>query len=402
LKRASDWIVVGGGIVGAACAYYLASDGHRVTLLERGDLASGTSGAGQNNIGVPLAADERTAYFQTAFAAYMELRDLGFEFDFQAHGHLYVALNPEVAKIATSAAEQLRVAGVSVRLLGRRDLAAAEPRLARTVEAAVLLPDGAQVSPLQTVHELATAATRLGARIVTGTEVTGVSLSHGQFTSVSTTRGRFDADGLVIAAGVWSRQLGTLAGLDVPVFPRKGHVLVTEPAPRWMSHGVMDFGFDLALMMGASKSSDAATVGAVIQPLPSGNIAVGGSYEDAGFDRAVEDMVVERITDEAARVMPDIRSLKILRRHAGLRPVSSDGWPLVGACSQIQGLMLATGHGSGGIDGGPIAGRLIADLVAGRRIGPELDALDPGRLGAALYFSGAQPPPTRVRSLEPG
>jgi glycine/D-amino acid oxidase-like deaminating enzyme len=374
-------------MAGASCAYHLALDGHRVTLIERGGLASGTSGAGQNNIGVPLGAGEALAYFLAAFETYRELLGAGFDFGFHRHGHLYVALDREVADRARLAAVQLRDAGVAVRLLGHRELEAAEPRLARTVEASVLLPDGAQVSPVQTVHELAAAATRLGARMVTGTTVTGITVRRGRFNSIETSAGRFDADGMVIAAGVWSRELGALAGVNVPVLPRKGQLLVSEAAPGWMTHSVLDFGFDLALMAGTSQATHGPIVGTVIQPLPSGNILVGGSYEDGGLDRTVDRDVVGRIAREAVRIMPDIASLQIVRTWAGLRPATADGWPLVGAVSRIRGLMLATGHGSGGIDGGPLAGHLIADLVAGRRIPAGLGALDPARLGDALYAS---------------
>jgi len=389
MTRSSRWIVAGGGMAGASCAYHLAADGHEVTLIERGGLVSGTSGAGQNNIGIPLGAGEAMPYFLTAFEAYRELLGAGFDFGFRRQGHLYVALDPEVADHAHRAAEQLRDAGVSVSLPGRRELEVAEPRLARTIETAVLLPDGAQVSPAQTVHELAQAAASLGARIVTGTEVTGITVENGRFRAVETSAGRLDADGIVLAAGVWSRGLGALAGVNLPVFPRRGHLLVSEPVPGWTSHSVLDFGFDLALMAGTSEASEGPAIGAVIQPVPAGNLLIGGSYEDAGYDRTVDRETLTRIAREAVRVMPDIASLSIVRTWAGLRPATADGWPLVGTCSRIEGLMLATGHGGGGIDGGPIAGRLIADLVAGRRIPVELAALDPNRLGEALYV----PPP---------
>jgi sarcosine oxidase subunit beta len=385
----SDWIVIGGGIAGASCAYFLASDGHRVTLLERAGICSGTTSAGQNNIGVPLGAGEATAYFQAALGVYGALRADGFDLGYVRHGHLYVARNPEVADALRGALEQARLAGVTAHAIPHQEYRAVEPRLAQDTEAAVLMPDGAQVSPMQTVFELARAASALGARIETGAEVVGISIVGGRFRSVETTKGRFEADGVVIAAGVWSRRIGELAGLDVPVFPRKGQVLVTGPAAGWLSHGIIDYGFDVALMEGSASSSQGTTIGTVIQPLPSGNLLIGGSFEDAGFDRAVDRRVQSEIVRLALACVPDIGSLKIIRTYAGLRPSTPDGWPIVGACSEVGGLMLATGHGSGGIDGGPIAGHLVADLVAGRP--PIIDArtVGPDRFGTLLYAGPA-------------
>ena len=380
----SDWIVIGAGIAGASCAYFLAADGHQVTLLERGGIASGTSSAGQNNIGVPLGAGAATPYFQAALGVYASLRGQGFDLGFKRHGHLYVARDGDAADALRRALEQPRLAGVAAHLVLPSEFRDVEPRLSRDIEVAVLMPDGAQVSPMQTVFELVSAASRLGARIVTGAEVRGITMVDGRPRSVETASGSIRADGIVIAAGVWSQPIGQLIGLHIPVFPRRGQVLVTEPAVGWLRHCLTDYAFDEALMAGTDRARG-AVLGSVIQPLPRGNLLIGGSLEDAGFDRSVDRRIQSEIARLAVAFVPDIAALRIIRTYAGLRPATADGWPIVGACPELPGVMLATGHGGGGIDGGPVAGRLVADLIAGRSPVMDPRLVSPERFGADLY-----------------
>ena len=385
----SHWVVIGGGIAGTSCAYFLAADGHQVTLLERAGLCSGTTSACQNNVGVPLGAGDATAYYQAAYAVYEELRAAGFDLGFVRHGHLYVARDEMVAEALLGSLEQAQRSGMRAYSIPPQEYRAVEPRLAHDIEAAVFLPGGAQVSPMQVVFDLARAASRLGARIVTGAEVHGISVVSGRARSVETTRGRFEADGIVIAAGAWSRRVGELAGLSIPVFPRRGQVLVTESAPGWLSRGIIDYGFDVALMEGNAGTSQGSVIGTVVQPLPSGNILIGGSVEDAGYDRGLDRPILAEMARLALACVPDIGSLRVIRAYAGLRPSTPDGWPIVGPCSGVAGLMLATGHGGAGIDGGPLAGRLVADLVAGRPPVIDPGPVSPDRFGPSLHAGHA-------------
>jgi len=393
------WIVIGGGIVGASCAYFLAADGHEVTLVERAGLAGGTSSACQNNMGAPIGGGEATRYFQTAVGVYDELRAKGFDLDYVRHGHLYVARTESVAEALLHSAEEAQRAGLRVEIITPEEYHRVEPRLAPGIKAAALLPDGAQVSPMAVVFELARAAVDLGARILTRTEVTGITAAGDRIRGVETSGGPIECDGVVIAAGPWSAQVATLAGLAIPVAPRRGTILVTEPAPGWLSHGVIDYGFDSALLEAAAPGEHEAVLGTVVQPLPSGNLLIGGSVEIAGFDRKVDRRIAGEIARLAAECLPDIRSLKIIRTYAGLRPYTPDGLPLVGPVPELDGLMLATGHGGAGIDAGPLAGRLTADLVAARAPIVDPSILRPDRFGT-LVPGGASDAGTRPGSVE--
>jgi sarcosine oxidase subunit beta len=207
------------------------------------------------------------------------------------------------------------------------------------------------------------------------------------------------AQRVVLAAGVWSRELAALVGVDLPVWPRKGHILVTEPAPNLVRHILFEYGYESSLGHGFAEADGAALgpppqnpeVGTVIQPLPSGQILVGNSREYAGLDRSVNRDRLRQIAQRAVRFIPGLRGLRAIHSYAGLRPWSPDGIPLIGELAERPGLLLATGHGGGGITGGPVTGRIIADLLGGRGYPPGLERLSPDRFGRALYRGAATP-----------
>jgi glycine/D-amino acid oxidase-like deaminating enzyme len=379
-ERMQHWIVIGAGIVGAACAYFLALDGHRVTVIDRSGVARGTTGAGQNNIGVPPGAGAAMGLFKGAADTYSLLRARGFGLGYVRHGHLYVARTAAIAQELVVAADRIRECGVAAEVMSSREARAIEPQLSERIELAVLLPDGAQVSPMQTTFELLSAARGMGAQVVTDATVGAILLDGGRFKGVQTSRGSYWGDGAVLAAGAWSQEVGALAGVTIPVRPRRGHILVTRSAPGWLSHCLIDYGFDAALLAGSTASQPTVTVGTAIQPLPSGNLLIGGSAEDAGFDRTVDRGILARIGGLARELLPEIGKLEIIRTYAGLRPWAPDGNPTIGPCPEVDGILLATGHGSAGINLGPFTGRLIADMVAGRPMLTEMSSFNPARL----------------------
>ncbi len=287
------------------------------------------------------------------------------------------------------------------------DLRRLEPVLTHAIPAAAFQPDNAQVDPRRTIRALAAHARRLGARIALAQPVTGLTVQHGRVTGVRTPTGPVAVGAVVIAAGAWSREVGHLCGLRIPVWPRKGHILVTAPRRRWLRHFLVEYGYEATLGLGfhatqagTPPGGDIPTregrtldgppvgepeVGTVVQPLPAGPLLVGNSREYAGHDDRPSGERLAQIVARALRFLPGLDAVPAIRSFAGLRPWSPDGFPLVGACDGIAGVYLATGHGGGGITGGPLAGRLIADLLTGRA--PVIDPrpLRPDRFGPSLY-----------------
>jgi sarcosine oxidase subunit beta len=387
----ADVVVVGAGVVGASCAYFLTQAGLRVVLIDRGGIAAGTSSRCQSNVGAGIGTTSDYSYFSAAVETYRELRARGFDIGYQQTPALLVATNDEEAADLASEVNDLGRLRGSCEMLDAQQVRELEPRLYAGFAAVALDAAAAQVNPMRVAFELARASTGMGCELLTNTEVRAVDVRRGRFQAVTTSAGPVVAGALVLACGVWSRDIAGQVGLSLPVWPRKGHIVVSEPVPGWLRHGIVEFAYESSLGHGYAQNAtdttptEEATVGTIVQPLPSGQMLIGSSREPSPLETDVSRIRVRQILDRACRFLPDLDQLRTLRCYAGLRPWSPDGRPLIGPAHQVEGLFIATGHGGGGITGGPLTGRLIAASVAG--LPPPIDPSRylPDRFGPGLH-----------------
>ena len=360
-----DVVVIGGGIIGCSCAYYLSLEGMRVYLIEKGSLASGTSGACEGNV---LIWNKRPGIeLDLAMASaslYEELsEELPLDIEFRRRGCLLIAEKPEDLAEIERRVKSLDDRGVPYQPVDRREALKLEPKLAPDIIGGIFFPEEIQVNPMLATFALAKAAKARGAVIRTFCRVTDIRLSpEGEVTAVDTTEGRVFTRAVVNAAGAWSGEIGGMVGLDIPVLPRKGHVVVTEPAEGMLHHTVMEAGYTRTVR----ESREGVAVAAVMEPTHSGNILLGSSREFVGFDRSVDPRVISALISRVLRFLPDLRHLHAIRFYAGLRPYTPDRLPII-SDSEVKGFYIAAGHEGTGICLAPITGRLIAQMITGRK-----------------------------------
>ncbi|MFF4134053.1 NAD(P)/FAD-dependent oxidoreductase [Streptomyces mirabilis] len=362
-----DVVVVGAGMVGAACALYVARAGLDVALVDRGPVAGGTTGAGEGNL---LVSDKEPGpELDLALLSGRLWADLGEElgeaFEYEAKGGVVVAATPEgLTALETFAAGQ-RAAGVAAVPVAADQLHALEPHLAPGLAGAVHYPQDTQVMPALAAAHLVRAS---GARLLTGRTVTEVlRTADGAVRGVRTDRGDLHAPVVVNAAGTWGAEVAALAGVFLPVLPRRGFVLVTEPLPRRVRHKVYaaDYVADVA--------SDSAALGTspVVEGTSAGPILIGASRERVGFDRSFSLPAVRALAAGATRLFPFLADVRALRTYLGFRPYMPDHLPAIGPDPRVPGLFHACGHEGAGIGLATGTGRLIAQAVAGGT--PDLD-----------------------------
>ena len=195
-----------------------------------------------------------------------------------------------------------------------------------------------------------------------GEAVTGFDRGDdGRITAVRTAAGRIPTPAVVNAAGVWAADVARLAGVDLPVAPRRGFILVTEPLPALIRHKVYAADYMTAV---ASDTGDLLT-SAVIEGTRAGTVLVGSSRERVGFDRRVALPVLRRLAADAVRLFPVLARVRVLRTYHGFRPYSPDHVPLIGPDPRRPGLLHACGHEGAGIGLAPATGDLVAALLTG-------------------------------------
>jgi D-hydroxyproline dehydrogenase subunit beta len=368
----TDVIVVGAGIVGAAVARELAVRGVGVTLLDRGAIASGTTGLGEGNV---LCSDKDAGpeleLTRAGLALYGELAGrLGDEARIRAKGALIV--HPDAATWADEPArlERLRIPGA--RLVAADEVRALEPELTGELHGASQFPDDLQCDPRAIARALAREARQAGAEIREGCAV-----EAGVRGGVRTAGGEtLKAGAVVIAAGAWSAGLCAGAGLELPLEPRKGQLVrLAAPASGLVRHKVVD-GSYLRSVASAESALELATV---VETTWEGDVLVGSSRERRGFDTRVDAALSAALVARAARLFPRLARLPVAAAWAGLRPWLPDRLPAIGPSALVDGLWVATGHEGAGVALGPVTGRLVAQLYTGEAPVVDPAPFDPDR-----------------------
>ncbi|MFI7358787.1 NAD(P)/FAD-dependent oxidoreductase [Streptomyces avidinii] len=361
LKRHSlDVVIIGAGVVGAACAYYAARAGLSVAVVDRGPVAGGTTGAGEGNLlvsdkeaGPELDLALLSTRLWTELAAVLPR-----EIEYEPKGGLVVAPDETTVKALRTFAEGQRAAGVDAVEVAADALRELEPHLAPGMAGGFHYPQDAQVQPAQAAARLLAAS---AAEVHLGEEVTQILLDRGAVRGVRTPRRELLAPAVVNAAGTWGGHIASLAGVGLPVLPRRGFVLVTEPLPRVVRHKVYaaDYIADVASGSAALQSS------AVVEGTPSGPVLIGATRERVGFDRTLSTEALRRLASQAAALFPVLADVRVMRTYHGFRPYLPDHLPAIGPDPRRPGLLHACGHEGAGIGLAPATGLLVAAALTG-------------------------------------
>jgi len=377
-----DVVVIGAGVVGACCAYSCAEAGLTVAIVDRGAVASGTTGGGEGNI---LVSDKEPgpeldlALLSRGLWARMA-GSLGDSFELDPKGGLVVAAQSATYEQLLRFAGEQRECGVIAEPVAAADLPELEPRISRDLAGGVLYPQDMQVQPMLAAAHIIEAARSTGrARLMTGCEVTGIDVdASGAISGVRTAHGLISTPIVINAAGTWGGQIAALAGVELPILPRRGFILVTEPLPPLVRHKV--YAADYV----ANVASDNAGLetSAVIEGTHSGTILIGASRERVGFDKTPDWTVLGRLARQAIDVFPFLAEVSLLRTYGGFRPYCPDHLPVIGPDPRVAGLMHACGHEGAGVGLAAATGHVIAQSIIGVRTSMDLAPFAPARFEA--------------------
>lgn len=358
-----DVAVVGGGVIGAACARALARRGLHVGLFEPGPGpgAASPASAGMLAAQIEAADDEWLALAVLARDRYPALAGelaaaTGIDIGLRRDGIAAVAFAADRAAILQQLVQRQRDAGLQAEWLPPAEVTRRWAGAAPGCAGALFAPDDGAVDPPALTRALLADASRLGVQQF-ATRVDAVIQTAGRVTGVSTGRHQSIARHVVLAAGAWSASLGGLPR-RIPVEPLRGQ-LVSVPWPRGMP--------------GVTLYHDHGYV------LRRGDVAIlGSTMEHAGFDARVTAAGQAQILEGARRLLPNLDTTNPTA-WAGLRPVTPDGLPLVGVDPEMDGLWYATGHGRNGILLAALTGDVIADLIVTGSTAVDLTPFRPNR-----------------------
>jgi D-hydroxyproline dehydrogenase subunit beta len=388
----ADVIVVGAGIIGAACARALAASGMDVTVVDRGTVAGGTSSACEGNLLVSdkgpgdelLLAQYATMLWRDAASELAE--QLGEDVpsvEFDAKGGLVVATTDAGAAALLTFATTQRGAGVDARVLDSAQARVLEPDLSPETRVAVHYPQDAQVQPTIATMALIASARRYGATVLENTPViAAVRDSDGALAGVVTPAGELRAHRVLIAAGPWSGDVAAVLGLPLPVRPRRGELLVTTR----MRHRVFHKVYDADYVGAVESDDDALQTSSVVESTASGTVLIGSSRQQLGFESRMRVDVLAEVAAKAIRLFPFLTGASVMRSYGGFRPFMPDHLPVIGADPRMPGLWLATGHEGAGIGLSLATAELIRDLMHGTATRIDAAPFSPARASLAPFL----------------
>jgi len=349
--RTFDLIVVGAGIVGAACTDAAAAEGLRVAVIEPEAVGGGATAAAMGHL---VALDDDPADLALARYSLGLWEQLRHEpvAEFHRCGTLWLARTAEDLAAVGRKAQRLRRAGVDVEEVGARDLYRLEPALAPGLHGGLRVPGEAVVYAPNVARFLVERARSRGAELYAGRRA--VALAHGTVVLDDGTR---LAGPALIATGCALSELLPM----LPLRPRKGHLVITARHPGFIGHQLLEVGY------GASAHhAAAASVAFNVQPRPSGQLLIGSSREFGSPSREVSLPMLRRMLARAFEYLPGLAALQALRAWTGFRPTSCDGRPYLGCLPGRAGLWVAAGHEGLGITTALGSARLLVDLILGR------------------------------------
>lgn len=351
-----DLIVVGGGIIGAACAQAAAIAGLRVEVIERGVIGGGATAEGMGHL---VALDDVPAEFALAHYSIELWQSWATrpEAEFHRCGTLWVADDEAARAILFEKAARLRAAGIKTELLEGKTLHDAEPALAEDLTGGLLVPSEAVVYPPRIAHWILNRVRELGGSIHAGQPV--VALNDDQVTLQDGTRLRGP---VLVACGC---ETSTLLP-ELAISPRRGHLVITERYAGWLQHQVVEVGYAASAHGGASES-----VACNVQPRPGGQLLIGSSRENDNTKSAASPRLLAQMLQRCFRFFPGLPRLKALRTWTGYRPATPDGLPYIGALPARRDVWVAAGHEGLGITTALGTAQLFMDLFQGRK--PAID-----------------------------
>ncbi len=353
MSDASDVIIIGAGIIGLAIAERLSHEGLLVRIFDSGAAGQEASAAAAGMLAPHAEAAQSTPaqltrLFEASHALYPRFIDevesrSGMKVGFRTGGSLSVALDYQEARVLAGLLGRMQEADRHVQELDSHDLRKLQPGLSEQAQAGLFFPDDAFVNNRELVQALLAATQKNGAELFENMPVLEVLISGGRATGIRTADGRFSGGTVVVAAGCWSGLITDSIKLEVR--PIRGQIVRLQVEKQFLSHLI--------------HSSSCYIV-----PWPDGRTLVGSTLENVGFNKKTTAQGIHELLRAAIEVVPDIGRAAVIDTWAGLRPDTRDNLPVLGR-TDIDSLILATGHFRNGILLTPITAQLISELIFG-------------------------------------
>jgi len=387
----TDVLILGAGVNGLSIAYELCKRGKKVVVAEKSEIGAGASGSCDDMI--LLQSKKPGILLQMAFGSlelFKALRDeLPCDIEFDTRGGMILIEDEEQLRLMEGFVAGQRSYGLEVEIVDKGRVRELQPLVSDHVIASTYSERDSQVNPLLLMKGFYLGATAKGLVFLRGAAPEAIEQRAGRWSTRLSNGDEIESGAVVNAAGAWASHICSLVGVELPIIPRKGQVIVTEQIPPigatnvWSAKYIASKLKPVAAKPAAPGASQGAAerygLGFAFTTTHSGNYLVGSTRENVGFDKRTEPEALALMARQVERFFPVLSKVNFIRSFAGFRPSTTDGMPVIGEVGRLPGFFVAAGHEGDGIALSPITGKIVADLVEGKAPGYSLDQLSPMR-----------------------
>jgi sarcosine oxidase subunit beta len=396
--------VIGGGIMGLSTAYHLAKSGSNVILVEMGKIAAGASGCNNGEFSRGYGESGELGIYAGSYKMYEdwnESGELGYDIEFEVDSEIWLLTDKHIESMKRSLwKRRLEIWEKAGRHpLKRNEWEIPEPNITEDIKWGIETTVNT-INRWKVCYGLARTAEKYGAKIFTHTKVIDIELKKDKVQNIVTTKGKIKTEYVVDASGPWSHLIGRMVGIYIPILPAIGTHLHTEQTPPLTYHKHV-------IYRPLWYNSDQPFISNSEDPYERLGISTGLFYykrpevynymiersehivplPPRGAKINVEPETIKYIAEGAIRIVPKLKNLNIIRAHAGMRPICPvDGKPILGNVEGIEGYVLATGLWHTGMSWGPMCGKLISELVSGKKPSISIEEFNFSRFVKSHHF----------------
>ena len=390
-SRIYDVVVVGGGVIGAAVAYYLSCEQVRVCLVEKNELSSGTTQSNQANIAIHDKIKEKDiALTFLSISLYEELKNkLEEDIEWDNTPALIVAEDEHKWLGLKEMVKKHKELGIKVSLLGDDDLRKAEPLLAKDLRGGAEYQQEFQINPFKLTFGLIQSARHKGTEVRLHTALENIVTRKNRILYAETSGGRIKTECIVNAAGVWSDKVGSMVDVHIPIIATRGQLVVTELIPHLKKRRIGEVNIrhhneDVRKFSRYENLFQQLGLRFVFSQRKNGTCLIGRCEESVGYNKETTFDAITKLSRRAVRFLPFLKNISCIRTFAGLRPQTTDGLPILGESIAVKGFIVATGFGSQGLTLGPAVGKLVSELIVNNKTSRFQSDFDPSRFSRCL------------------
>jgi len=364
-----DVVILGGGIIGLSCAYYLTLKNKKIALIEKNQIGSGASGSCDDMI--LLQSKKPGKNLELAVESLNLYKGLSNNIDFHTRGGMILIDNKEHLAFMENYVAQQKNYGLNIELIDKKEVKKFHPYVKDKIIASTHGTEDSQVNPLYTMRMFLSKALRSGMDIYKDTCAIELNKKSGHWNIRLENDLTIETENIINSAGAWSADIGKLIGINIPITSKKGQILVTEGLPQLGKENIWSADYIISKLnpelVNQSDRIKELGIGLSFSQAGSGNYLIGSTREKGNYNKGTDNEVINILVNQVTDFFPILKNIHIIRTFAGFRPACEDGKPIISEVKGNEGFYIASGHEGDGIAMAPITGKLISQMICGEK-----------------------------------